>query len=131
MNNSINYNYADVILSNLEARGYNKDMIIGYLQGILDGLQRDDSGPVISYLQKVMENTQPTLEQEYKNLTEKEFAVVSKATLDSIRNSDLSTTLLENLEEEDYFKEACRLAKSWGSFKNLIRAYRGVHGEIA
>jgi hypothetical protein len=59
-----NINYADAILSNLKGKGYNKDMIIGYLQGVLDGLQRDDSGHVISYLQKVVENTQPSLEQE-------------------------------------------------------------------
>lgn len=51
-------NYANQIVSNLERRGYTKDMIIGYLQGTLSGLKYLSSKDISEYLRRTVNETE-------------------------------------------------------------------------
>jgi hypothetical protein len=52
-------NYANQIVTNLEAKGYSKDMIIGYLEGTIDGLRYLENKKVEEYLARTAKDTQP------------------------------------------------------------------------
>lgn len=52
-------NYANKIVQNLEAQGYTKDMVIGYLEGTINGLKYLDSDEVNEYLARTVKDTQP------------------------------------------------------------------------
>ncbi len=52
-------NYANQIVTNLEAKGYSKDMIIGYLEGTINGLRYLENKKVEEYLARTVKETQP------------------------------------------------------------------------
>jgi len=52
-------NYANKIVQNLEAQGYTKDMVIGYLEGTINGLKYLDSNEVNEYLARTVKDTNP------------------------------------------------------------------------
>ena len=49
--------YSNQIVQNLESKGYTKDMIIGYLQGTLNGLKYIESKKISDYLQHTVQDT--------------------------------------------------------------------------
>jgi hypothetical protein len=51
-------NYATQIVNNLEAKGYTKDMIIGYLEGTINGLKYLDSKQVEKYLKQASKDSE-------------------------------------------------------------------------
>ena len=48
-------NYGNEIVKNLEAQGFTKDMVIGYLQGTLNGLRYLENEKVLEYLKRTVE----------------------------------------------------------------------------
>lgn len=52
-------NYANQIVQNLEAQGYTKDMVIGYLEGTINGLKYLENEKVDQYLARTVKETQP------------------------------------------------------------------------
>jgi hypothetical protein len=52
-------NYANKIVENLEAQGYTKDMVIGYLEGTISGLKYLENEEVDKYLARTVKETQP------------------------------------------------------------------------
>ena len=52
-------NYANKIVENLEAQGYTKDMVIGYLEGTISGLKYLENEKVDEYLARTVKETQP------------------------------------------------------------------------
>jgi len=50
-------NYANQIVSNLERRGFTKDMIIGYLEGTLNCLRYLESNEVSEYLRRTVNDS--------------------------------------------------------------------------
>ena len=52
-------NYANKIVENLEAQGYTKDMVIGYLEGTINGLKYLENEKVDKYLARTVKETQP------------------------------------------------------------------------
>ena len=48
-------NYGQEIVNNLEAQGFTKDMVIGYLQGTLNGLRYLENEKVLEYLKRTAE----------------------------------------------------------------------------
>jgi hypothetical protein len=52
-------NYANKIVENLEAQGYTKDMVIGYLEGTINGLKYLENEEVDKYLARTVKETQP------------------------------------------------------------------------
>lgn len=50
-------NYGNEIVNNLEAQGFTKDMVIGYLQGTLNGLRYLENEKVLEYLKRTAEQT--------------------------------------------------------------------------
>jgi hypothetical protein len=52
-------NYANKIVENLEAQGYTKDMVIGYLEGTISGLKYLENKKVDEYLARTVKDTQP------------------------------------------------------------------------
>ena len=52
-------NYANQIVTNLEAKGYSKDMVIGYLEGTINGLRYLENKKVEEYLARTVKETQP------------------------------------------------------------------------
>lgn len=52
-------NYANKIVENLEAQGYTKDMVIGYLEGTINGLKYLENKKVDEYLARTVKDTQP------------------------------------------------------------------------
>ena len=50
-------NYANKIVENLEAQGYTKDMVIGYLEGTINGLRYLENKKVEEYLARTVKET--------------------------------------------------------------------------
>jgi hypothetical protein len=50
-------NYANQIVSNLERQGFTKDMIIGYLEGTINGLKYLSSTEISEYLRRTVNDT--------------------------------------------------------------------------
>lgn len=50
-------NYGLEIVSHLEAKGFTKDMVIGYLQGTLNGLRYLENEKVLEYLKRTVEQS--------------------------------------------------------------------------
>jgi hypothetical protein len=50
-------NYANQIVSNLERQGFTKDMIIGYLEGTINGLKYLSSQEISEYLRRTVNDT--------------------------------------------------------------------------
>jgi hypothetical protein len=122
MNDTINY--AQEIVTHLQEQGYTPDSIIGYLQGTLDGLRHLENEQVTAYLENTWKASQKNLiRHQYENLSPMDRTMVERITLDHIRNKEVSSTFLVDVETEDYIKEACRLAERWGGFTPLIKAY--------
>jgi hypothetical protein len=51
--------YANQIVNKLEAKGYSKDMIIGFLQGTISSLKYMENKTISNYLSKVVKDIQP------------------------------------------------------------------------
>jgi hypothetical protein len=51
--------YANQIVNKLEAKGYSKDMIIGFLQGTISSLKYMENKTISNYLSKVVKDVQP------------------------------------------------------------------------
>ena len=50
-------NYANKIVSSLESKGYTKDMVIGYLEGTLNGLKYLENKKISQYMQNAISQT--------------------------------------------------------------------------
>lgn len=51
--------YANQIVNKLEAKGYSKDMIIGFLQGTISSLKYMENKTISNYLSKVVKDIEP------------------------------------------------------------------------
>jgi len=51
-------NYANKIVSALESKGYTKDMVIGYLEGTLNGLKYLENKKISQYMQNTVKDLQ-------------------------------------------------------------------------
>ena len=51
-------NYANKIVSSLESKGYTKDMVIGYLEGTLNGLKYLENKKISQYMQNTIKDLQ-------------------------------------------------------------------------
>jgi hypothetical protein len=52
-------NYATEVVNNLKAQGYTENMIIGYLEGMVNGLKYLENKKVDQYLARTVKETQP------------------------------------------------------------------------
>lgn len=52
-------NYATEVVKNLKAQGYTENMIIGYLEGTINGLKYLENEKVDQYLARTVKETQP------------------------------------------------------------------------
>ena len=66
LNTMTTTDYGSTILMNLEARGYTKDMMIGHMTGVLNGLKYLDNKQLHGFMDREIDYSKPIDHDQFK-----------------------------------------------------------------